>query len=606
MKLSTNKYYGRTRPFLINVQVFICIVLSFVYADSPNKIIDGTPRIVISCRQWSWNTEFDAQMAGDVGITNWKYYSGQYNTIPVDDSLKMITGGYQGMFDWYKDTTFMRILNSKNDTPVVVICYCQLNYDPGKILSGPSDTALINLGVKKLKLFADTLKSRGVDWVIYTTHHARKLRWYVQYGSYDDCNDTLVLQEYSKQMGEICYANVASITNNIYPLHLTDDLEHPNSLLHSIYATKWLESLYLHDSISIPPSLEINLSNLATAEQAKRSNLAFQIDSLSENDTIRIGQPYALQIQGDASWINKTLNGQLSGYDIRLVVYRRFCVGMFDLGFVYPNSTQVTTTFTLPETSSVLMYPSSPDERVPIKSQFDSAKIMVTYTGFNYPIFQTSKKLFIGQGTDTTSTSITPPINNANQPYIVDYPNGGEVFKIGDPIHLNFHTNDSINYPISNSRRPSVWLSLDAGRSFCQVFDHIAEKEVPWIITDSLEYVSGGNLIMRSTISDSCLIRIQDYEKANISDNSDHFFKILPKSNSGLLHGSTRYTTLSGNNNNLECYSLQGRRLSDNVAKKLIGTALFVANSKNCNKIVDTRNGSVWILRKNPHRSNAK
>ncbi len=125
-----------------------------------------------------------------------------------------------------------------------------------------------------------------------------------------------------------------------------------------------------------------------------------------------------------------------------------------------------------------------------------------------------------------------------NQPYAVVYPNGGEVFKVGDTIHLEFCTSFPDSFPISPDRRPSISISVDNGVVFYEIFEYLETNTIDYVIPDTLQATNlFGTETKTSTISQNCRIRLTDYQVQSIRDVSDAPFSIVDGTSS--VGGST-------------------------------------------------------------------
>lgn len=120
----------------------------------------------------------------------------------------------------------------------------------------------------------------------------------------------------------------------------------------------------------------------------------------------------------------------------------------------------------------------------------------------------------------------------AHDPYCADTmkiltPEKGAVYHVGDTLR--------IRYCADSSYHPVAQISFNVGIGFhllgygkpFHALDSAAFSETPgvisWVISDSISYYGD----KKSTISDSCLVGIRDFERDSIRAYSSPFFRIV-------------------------------------------------------------------------------
>ena len=103
-------------------------------------------------------------------------------------------------------------------------------------------------------------------------------------------------------------------------------------------------------------------------------------------------------------------------------------------------------------------------------------------------------------------------------------PNGGEEYHIGDTVFINWTAAD-----ISRISSVAIDLSTDNGKSwntlnaFAVAPGDSTWGNYPWVINNNLQYFNTGNFLL----SDSCKIKIRDYQFPAYKDVSDSIFSII-------------------------------------------------------------------------------
>ena len=118
------------------------------------------------------------------------------------------------------------------------------------------------------------------------------------------------------------------------------------------------------------------------------------------------------------------------------------------------------------------------------------------------------------------ATSCDRPVDPP-EPLVLEAPDGGGTYYVGDTMEIRWTLNDSISGLI-------IDFSANNGVNYTQVAaffandPEIADGRYGWIIPDS-----AGTLTKRSTVSNSCKIFIHDYFDYTIGDASDQTFSVM-------------------------------------------------------------------------------
>jgi hypothetical protein len=122
--------------------------------------------------------------------------------------------------------------------------------------------------------------------------------------------------------------------------------------------------------------------------------------------------------------------------------------------------------------------------------------------------------------TALTMTRCDRPTAAPPEPLVLDAPNGGNTYYVGDTLEIRWTQNDSIS-------GLEIDLTANNGTTYTQVAaffandPEIADGKYNWVICDSV-----GKLTKRYSVSDSCKIWAHDYFDYSIGDASDRVFSI--------------------------------------------------------------------------------
>lgn len=110
----------------------------------------------------------------------------------------------------------------------------------------------------------------------------------------------------------------------------------------------------------------------------------------------------------------------------------------------------------------------------------------------------------------------------------VIYPNGGEVFRIGDTIDIRVCSEDPNLHLLGEA---AIEITVDAGVRWLAVTGSVNADEsvISHVIPPAYNgFDENFNEILVNPVSDNCLIRISSYTVLEDMDHSDGSFKIIP------------------------------------------------------------------------------
>jgi hypothetical protein len=119
-----------------------------------------------------------------------------------------------------------------------------------------------------------------------------------------------------------------------------------------------------------------------------------------------------------------------------------------------------------------------------------------------------------------------------NVTYAVVYPNGGEIFKVGDTLKVQVTASASLTAGIDIHIGKYNWAIVrgSINPTWDTTYHFVIPRSMSWFTWDDIE--SDWNDTSISTISSECKIRVYDYNNKELYDYSDSFFTIIDSSSS--------------------------------------------------------------------------
>lgn len=133
-------------------------------------------------------------------------------------------------------------------------------------------------------------------------------------------------------------------------------------------------------------------------------------------------------------------------------------------------------------------------------------------------------------GRKGAAEALCDPVDTTDEIHFrVIYPNGGEVFRVGDTVDIQVCSEDPDRYLLGEA---AVELSVDRGINWLAVTGTVSPDEsvLTHVIPGAyLGYDENNNEISVDAISDHCRIRITSYIVQQDYDISDGAFRIVPR-----------------------------------------------------------------------------